>query len=146
MKMYGTSASIPIDSMKTLASGTTGLNVDLNNGAAQILIPAGFTMPSNTGVIAYPIGFLPDPMYGSLLKAQVKQPDASTEVYQVGGGELPIAATITIRTKVKGAVNIYCWDEDTRKISLVASASAENGGVTFATKQLGNFIITTGTI
>lgn len=146
VKMYGASACLTIDNMKTLASGTTGLNVDLNNGAAQILIPAGFTMPGSAGVIAYPIGFLPDPVYSGLLKTQVKQSDASTEVYQVGGGELPTAATITIKTKVKGAVNIYCWDEDTRKISLVASASAENGKVAFSTKQLGNFIITTGTI
>jgi len=146
VKLYGLSASLSIDTMEAIATGKTGLKVNLDNGAAEVLIPAGFTMPKNTGVLAYPLGHQKDPYGANLMKDAVKEDSAKTEVHKLGGGTLPTTATVTIKTKLTGAVNIYRWDEDTRKAALVASATASGGKVTFAAKQLGNFIITTGTI
>jgi len=146
VKLYGLSANLSVDTMETLATGKTGLKVNLDNGAAEVLIPAGFQMPQNPGVLAYPLGHQKDPYGANLMKAAVKGDNAKTEIHKLGGGTLPTTATVTIKTKLTGAVNIYRWDEATRKTALVASATAQGGKVTFAAKQMGNFIITTGTI
>lgn len=146
VKLYGMEAAITKENMELLASGSTGLQVNLDNGAVEILIPAGFTMPPSKNVFAYPLGHQLEPMYSFLMREAVKEPDAQTEVHLLGGGELPVAATVTMKTKVKGPVNVYYFNPETWRVSYLTSATAENGKVTFATKQLGNLIITTGTI
>ena len=147
-KLYGLGASLSVDTMATLADSKVGLRANLDNGAAEIVIPGGFTMPTGTGVLAYSLGFQKEPLYTNLMTADVaaKNPDAKTEVYKVGGGTLPTTATLTIKTKITGRVNIYYWNEETRRYTLIASPTAENGKVTFATKQLGNLVVTTGAI
>lgn len=145
-KMYGIGASLSIKSMATVSDASVSLNVSLDNGAAEILIPAGFTMPNEPGVIGYSVGYQKDPLYTGLMTRQVKGDNAKTEVYRLGGGTLPTTATVTVKTKLTGSVNIYTWDEDTRRSTLLATATAEGGKVKFDTKQMGNMIITTGTI
>ena len=54
--------------------------------------------------------------------------------------------TVTIKTKLDGKVNVYYWNDETKKATLIASPTAADGRVTFATKQLGHLILTTGTI
>lgn len=146
VKLYGWGAGLSLETMRTLAEGTTGLRVNLNNGAAQVLIPAGFTMPNIPGVLGYNLAYQKDPWQSSLMKALVKDPDANTETHLLGGGELPTAATVTLKTGLTGTVNVYHWDPTTRRVTFLAAGSAESGRVTFATKQLGNLILTDGTI
>lgn len=146
VNMYGMSARISVDGMKTMADASVSLRVNLDGGAAEVLIPGGFPLPDNPGVLYYTVGFQQDPLYSNLMRAGVKEVDARTEVYRLGGGELPTTVTVTLKTKLKGPVNIYRWNEDTRRATLLATAAAEGGKVTFATKQLGNLIVTTGTI
>lgn len=146
VKLFGLSASLPVDALETIAEGTIGLRVVLDNGAAEVLIPAGFRMPAGTGVLAYGLGWQAEPLYSNLMRADVKEEGAKTEVYKLGGGTLPTTATITLKTKLTGKINVYRWNEDTRRVALVASPAAEGGRVTFAAKELGNFILTTGTI
>ena len=147
-KLYGLGASLSVDTMATLAGSKVGLRANLDNGAAEVVIPGGFTMPTGTGVLGYSLGFQKEPLYTNLMTADVaaKNPDAKTEVYKVGGGVLPTTATVTIKTKIAGKVNVYYWNEATRRYTLIASPTAENGKVTFATKQLGSLVVTTGTI
>lgn len=146
VKLYGWGAGLSLETMRTLAEGTTGLRVNLNNGAAYVLIPAGFTMPNIPGVLGYNLAYQKDPWQSSLMKALVKDPDANTETHLLGGGELPTAATVTLKTGLTGTVNVYHWDPTTRRVTFLAAGSAESGRVTFATKQLGNLILTDGTI
>lgn len=146
MKLYGISAYLSVEMMETLSESGVGLRVTLDGGAAELLIPPGFAMPDAVGVVYYTIGFQQDPLYAGLMKRQVNGADAKTEVYKLGGGVLPTAATVTLKTGLTGPVNIYHWNEDTREAALLAAATAENGKVTFAARQLGNLIITTGAI
>ena len=77
----------------------------------------------------------------------VKGDTAKTETCKLGGNVvLPTTATVTIKTKLDGKVNVYYWNDETRKTTLIASPTAADGKVTFATKQLGHLILTTGTI
>ena len=145
-KLYGAGASLSLKSMATVADASVSLNVSLDNGAAEVLIPAGFTMPSTPGVVGFSIGYQQDPLYANLMTRQVKGDNAKTEVCKLGGGTLPTTATVSVKTKLTGPVNIYYWNEDTRKATLLATATAENGKVSFATQQMGNMIITTGTV
>ena len=146
VKMYGLNASLSVDTMETLAAGKTGLNVTLDNGAAGVLVPAGFPMAREPDRLGYSLGWQKDPLNTNLMKSAVKGDNAKTEVYKLGGGTLPTTATVTLKTKLTGKVNVYHWDEDTRKATLIASPTADSGKVTFAAKRLGNFILTTGTI
>lgn len=147
VKLYGFGAGLSLETMRTLAEGSTGLRVNLDNGAAQVLIPAGFPMPNIPGVLGYALGYQKEPSWeGNLMRALVKDPDALTETHRLGGGELPVAATVTLKTKLSGSVNVYYWDASTRKAAFLASGNAQNGKVSFATKQLGNLIVTNGTI
>lgn len=147
VKLYGTSAYLSLESLTSLATGATSLNVSLDNGAVEILIPAGFTMPANSGMLAYPIGYQKDPIYSNLVATLVKGADAKSEILRVGGDlTLPTAATVTVKTKLTGAVNVYTWDEATRRVRFLTTATAGNGKVNFATKQLGGLLITSGTI
>lgn len=147
VKLYGFDAGLSLEMMRTLAEGSTGLRVNLNNGAAQVLIPAGFDMPNIPGVLGYTLAYQKEPSWeSSLMRALVNDPNALTETHRLGGGELPTSATVTLKTRLSGTVNIYFWDPNTRKATLLTSAAAQSGKVTFATKQLGNLIITTGTV
>lgn len=146
VKLYGIDAYLSVDSMETMADASVGLQVNLNNGAAGILIPGGFPFVDEPMRMSYLLGYKKDPYNTDLMKSFVRTPDAKTEVYKLGGGTLPTTATVTLKTKLTGPVNIYHWDEDTRRVTLLTTTTAGNGKMIFATKQLGNLIITTGTI
>lgn len=146
VKLYGFDVSLSIDMMRTLAQGSTGLKVNLNNGAAHVLIPPAFDFPSSPGVLGYDLAYQSEPMYNYLMRALVKGDNTLTETHRLGGGQLPTPATITLKTKLAGTVNVYHWDESTRKATFLTTGNAEAGKVTFATKQLGNLIVTNGTI
>ena len=147
VKLSGLEASIYLDTMDLLATGKVGLKASINSGAAEVILPAGFTHTPEPGRFGYPLGFQKDPRGSDLMTELVKGDTAKTETYKLGGNVvLPTTATITIKTKLDGKVNVYYWNDETRKATLIASPTAADGRVTFATKQLGHLILTTGTI
>lgn len=139
-KLYGLNATLSLSTMETLAGSTVGLRANLDNGAAEVVIPGGFQMPTGTGVLAYSLGYQNEPLYTNLMRDAVG--DEKAQVCRLGGGVLPTDATITLKTKLTGQVNVYYWNEDTRRLTLIASSTAQGGKVTFASRQLGNLIIT----
>ena len=147
MKLHGLEASLSVDTMDLLADGKVGIKANINNGAAEIILPNGFQHTPEPGRFGYPLGFQKDPRDAELMKSAVKEEDAKTEAYKLGGNVvLPTTATVTIKTKLDGKVNIYYWNDETRKYTLLATPTAEDGKVTFATKQLGHLLVTTGTV
>ena len=147
VKLSGLEASLSLDTMDLLAGGKVGLKASINSGAAEVILPAGFTHTPEPGRFGYPLGFQKDPRGSDLMTELVKGDTAKTETYKLGGNVvLPTTATVTIKTKLDGKVNVYYWNDETRKATLIASPTAADGKVTFATKQLGHLILTTGTI
>ena len=147
VKLHGLEASLSVDTMDLLADGKVGIKANINNGAAEIILPNGFQHTPEPGRFGYPLGFQKDPRDAELMKSAVKEEDAKTEAYKLGGNVvLPTTATVTIKTKLDGKVNIYYWNDETRKYTLLATPTAEDGKVTFATKQLGHLLVTTGTV
>ena len=147
VKLSGLEASLSLDTMDLLAGGKVGLKASINSGAAEVILPAGFTHTPEPGRFGYPLGFQKDPRGSDLMTELVKGDTAKTETYKLGGNVvLPTTATVTIKTKLDGKVNVYYWNDETRKATLIASPTAADGRVTFATKQLGHLILTTGTI
>ncbi len=147
VKLHGLEASLSVDTMDLLADGKVGIKANINNGAAEIILPNGFQHTPEPGRFGYPLGFQKDPRDAELMKSAVKEEDAKTEAYKLGGNVvLPTTATVTIKTKLDGKVNIYYWNDETRKYTLLATPTAGDGRVTFATKQLGHLLVTTGTV
>ena len=147
VKLSGLEASLSLDTMDLLAGGKVGLKASINSGAAEVILPAGFTHTPEPGRFGYPLGFQKDPRGSDLMTELVKGDTAKTETCKLGGNVvLPTTATVTIKTKLDGKVNVYYWNDETRKATLIASPTAADGRVTFATKQLGHLILTTGTI
>ena len=147
VKLSGLEASLSLDTMDLLAGGKVGLKASINSGAAEVILPAGFTHTPEPGRFGYPLGFQKDPRDAELMKSAVKEEDAKTEAYKLGGNVvLPTTATVTIKTKLEGKINVYYWNDETRKYTLLATPTAEDGKVTFATKQLGHLLVTTGTV
>ena len=64
------------------------------------------------------------------------------------GGDMvmPTTVTVTLKTKLTGTVNVYYYNPETRKFTKLATTAAKDGKVTFATKQMGHLVLTTGTI
>ncbi len=147
VKLSGLEASLSLDTMDLLAGGKVGLKASINSGAAEVILPAGFTHTPEPGRFGYPLGFQKDPRGSDLMTELVKGDTAKTETYKLGGNVvLPTTATVTIKTKLEGKINVYYWNDETKKATLIASPTAADGKVTFATKQLGHLILTTGTI
>ena len=147
VKLYGLNASLSVPTVDLLANGKVGLKASINNGDAEVILPAGFIHTPEPGRIGYPLGFQKDPRDSDLMTGLVKGEGAKTETCKLGGNVvLPATATVTIKTKLVGKVNVYYWNDETRKATLIASPTAADGRVTFAASHLGNFILTTGTI
>ena len=84
---------------------------------------------------------------GADLAAAVKGEKAKTEVVKAGGDMvMPTTVTVTLKTKLTGTVNVYYYNDTTRRYTLLASPAAKDGKITFATKQMGTMVLTTGTI
>ena len=142
-----TAVPVKLSGLDLLAGGKVGLKASINSGAAEVILPAGFTHTPEPGRFGYPLGFQKDPRGSDLMTELVKGDTAKTETCKLGGNVvLPTTATVTIKTKLEGKINVYYWNDETKKATLIASPTAADGKVTFATKQLGHLILTTGTI
>lgn len=146
VKLYKIGASIPVPIMRMVAEGSTALMVDLDNGAAQLLIPPGFSMTDDPRRVYYPVGRWQSSYYTDLIQARIRGTGVRTEIHHLGGGTLPTAATVTLKSGLSGSFSVYHWDDATRKITFLTTGNAQDGKAVFATKQLGTLILTTGTI
>ena len=112
-----------------------------------VSIPGGFGKVNEPGRIYYPVDFSDSLATAADLAAAVKGEKAKTEVVKAGGDMvMPTTVTVTLKTKLTGTVNVYYYNPETRRYTLLASPVAKDGTITFATKQMGTMVLTTGTI
>lgn len=144
-KLTSGSAALSTDTMDTLGSHSGKLTVTVDK--MTVAIPGGFGKVNEPGRIYYPMDFSDNLANAGDLAAAVKGDKAKTEVVKAGGDMvMPTTVTVTLKTKLTGTVNVYYYNPETRRYTLLASPVAKEGKVTFATKQMGHLVLTTGTI
>lgn len=148
VKLSSGSAAISFDTANALGESKAALSARVDNGAMEVILPGGFGQVTEPGRIYYPFDFDRNPSIADEMKSAVKEEDARSEAVKAGGNMvLPTTATVTLRTKLEdGPVNIYYYNEETKKYTRLASATITDGYVTFATRQMGHMVLTTGTI
>lgn len=148
VKLSSGSAALSVDTANTLGENAVALSANVDNGAMEVILPGGFGQINEPGRIYYPLDLNTAPSCAEEMKAAVKgNEDTRTETVKAGGDMvLPTTATITLKTKLEGRVNIYYYNEETRRFTKLATASPADGKVTFATRQMGHLVLTTGTI
>lgn len=145
VKLTSGSAALATDTMDTLGSHGGKLTVTVDK--MTVAIPGGFGKVNEPGRIYYPMDFSASLANAADLAAPVKGEKAKTEVVKAGGDMvMPTTVTVTLKTKLTGTVNVYYYNPETRRYTLLASPTAKDGTITFATKQMGTMVLTTGTI
>ena len=145
VKLTSGSAALATDTMDTLGSHGGKLTVTVDK--MTVSIPGGFGKVNEPGRIYYPMDFSDNLANAADLAAPVKGDGAKTEVVKAGGDMvMPTTVTVTLKTKLTGTVNVYYYNPETRRYTLLASPVAKDGTITFATKQMGTMVLTTGTI
>lgn len=145
VKLYNDTAALAPGTMDLLGSGKGKIIATI--GKMTVTIPGGFGKTNEAGRVYYPLDFIDNPAQAASLAAPVKGEAAKTEVVKAGGDmAMPTSVTITLKTRLTGTVNIYYCSDDTGKYTLLASPVAKDGSITFATRQLGHLVLTTGTI
>ena len=145
VKLTSGSAALATDTMDTLGSHGGKLTVTVDK--MTVAIPGGFGKVNEPGRIYYPLDFSDSLANAADLAAAVKGEKAKTEVVKAGGDMvMPTTVTVTLKTKLTGTVNVYHYNDTTRRYTLLASPAAKDGKITFATKQMGTMVLTTGTI
>lgn len=148
VKLSSGSAALSLDTANVLGDSSVALSANVDNGAMEVVLPGGFGQINEPGRIYYPLDLNTAPSCAEEMKAAVKgDEDTRTEAIKAGGDmTLPATATITLKTKLEGTVNVYYYNEDTRRFTKLATTSAKEGKITFTTKQMGHLVLTTGTI
>ena len=145
VKLVSGSAALSTDTMDTLGGHGGKLTVTVDK--MTVVIPGGFGKVTEPGRIYYPLDFTSSLPNASDLAAAVKGDKAKTEVVKAGGNMvMPTTVTVTLKTKLEGTVHVYHYNEETRRYTLIASPVAQDGKITFTTKQMGVMVLTTGTI
>ncbi len=145
VKLTSGSAALSTDTMDALGGHSGKLTVTVDK--MTVAIPGGFGKVNELGRIYYPMDFSDNLANAGDLAAAVKGDKAKTEVVKAGGDMvMPTTVTVTLKTKLTGTVNVYYYNPETRRYTLLASPVANDGKITFATKQMGHLVLTTGTI
>lgn len=145
LKVTNGAAGIAVTTVDTLGNYHTTLTIQ--NDKMTVSIPGGFGKVNEPGRIYYPMDFSDNLANAADLAAPVKGDGAKTEVVKAGGDMvMPTTVTVTLKTKLTGTVNVYYYNPETRRYTLLASPTAKDGTITFATKQMGTMVLTTGTI
>ena len=145
LKVTNGSAGIGLTTMDTLGNYHTTISVQ--NGSMRVDIPGGFGKVTEPGRIYYPMDFMDNLANAAELAAPVKGDNAKTEVVKAGGDMvMPTTVTVTLKTRLTGTVRVYYYNPETRRYTLIASPTAQDGKITFATRQMGTLVLTTGTI
>ena len=145
VKLTSGSAALSTDTMDTLGGHGGKLTVTVDK--MTVTIPGGFGKVTEPGRIYYPLDFTASPANADDAAAAVKGTNAKTEVVKAGGDMvMPTTVTVTLKTRLTGTVRVYYYNPETRRYTLIASPTAQDGKITFATRQMGILVLTTGTI
>jgi len=137
--------ALSTDTMELLGRGSSSVGLQAKLSRMTVTIPGGFGQITEKGRISYPLIYEEDPASGDAMKAAVK--DGKSEAVKAGGDmRMPADVTVSLKTRLTGSVNVYYYNELTRKFTLLGTATPENGWLTFATRQMGNLLLTTGAI
>lgn len=133
------------------APSNVGIKFTVKNGfygaSADITVPGGFGAIKEAGRVVFPMSYKEKADGNDLMLKYVKTEGATSFTSQIGVNyKLPVAATISLKTKIKdgASVNVYNFDADTNKFVLVGTPKIVDGKVAFSTQLMGQFLITTG--
>lgn len=145
LKLYNGSAAIDTFTMDALGESNGQLVV--RNGKMTVSIPGGFGRVNEPGRIYYPLDCDDDVSDAKDIAGAAKGENIETQVIKAGGDMvMPTTVTLTLRTRLTGAIQVYHYDKETGKYTLLASTAEKDGEITFTTWQLGCMVLTTGRI
>ena len=147
VKLTTGSANLYVGTADLIGSGKVGLLANVNNGAMTVLLPGGFGKVSEAGRVYYPLDFESSPRYAAEMLSAVQGENAKSEAVKAGGWmTMPATVTVSLKTRLEGKVNVYLYNPETGKYTLLASPTAKDGRITFGTRQMGYMVLTTGRI
>lgn len=147
VKLTTGSANLYVGTADLIGSGKVGLLANVNNGAMTVLLPGGFGKVSEAGRVYYPLDFESNPRYAAEMLSAVQGENAKSEAVKAGGWmTMPATVTVSLKTRLEGKVNVYLYNPETGKYTLLASPTAKDGRITFGTRQMGYMVLTTGRI
>ncbi|MCI8815872.1 MAG: hypothetical protein HFF15_03465 [Angelakisella sp.] len=147
VKLTTGSANLYVGTADLIGSGKVGLLANVNNGAMTVLLPGGFGKVNEAGRVYYPLDFESNPRYAAEMLSAVQGENAKSEAVKAGGWmTMPATVTVSLKTRLEGKVNVYLYNPETGKYTLLASPTAKDGRITFGTRQMGYMVLTTGRI
>jgi hypothetical protein len=147
VKLTTGSANLYVGTADLIGSGKVGLLANVNNGAMTVLLPGGFGKVSEAGRVYYPLDFESNPRFADDMLSAVQGEGAKSEAVKAGGWmTMPATVTVSLKTRLEGKVNVYLYNPETGKYTLLASPTAKDGRITFGTRQMGYMVLTTGRI
>lgn len=147
VKLTTGSANLYVGTADLIGSGKVGLLANVNNGAMTVLLPGGFGKVNEAGRVYYPLDFESNPRYAAEMLSAVQGENAKSEAVKAGGWmTMPATVTVSLKTRLEGKVNVYLYNPETGKYTLLASPAAKDGRITFGTRQMGYMVLTTGRI
>lgn len=138
-----------VTNLSLLGKLGTNVGLEIKQTGLDILLPGGFGAVTEVGRFSFPMAFNKVAANKAAMLAAVKGEGALSFTCTIGGNAtLPTIATMTLTTDIKkdGNVNVYRFDTATGKLVFVAKSKVAGGKVIFDTKQLGQFMVTTGTL
>ncbi|MEG1390365.1 MAG: hypothetical protein RSD07_08365 [Angelakisella sp.] len=145
----GSSGALGITEMATLAKLPSTVGIQIKQSGAEMILPGNFKNTTEVGRFAYPMAYSTTAENKAQLLAALKDAKSSAFTCTLGGYvKLPVTATISLNTSLKGSgeVNVYVYNPTSGKPVFLCKARLLNGVVTFATNQLGQYMITSGTV
>lgn len=147
VKLTTGSANLYVGTADLIGSGKVGLLANVNNGAMTVLLPGGFGKVNEAGRVYYPLDFESSPRYAAEMLSAVQGENAKSEAVKAGGWmTMPATVTVSLKTRLEGKVNVYLYNPETGKYTLLASPTAKDSRITFGTRQMGYMVLTTGRI
>ncbi|MEG0754626.1 MAG: hypothetical protein RR461_12390, partial [Angelakisella sp.] len=143
------SGALGITEMATLAKLPRTVGIKIKQSGAEMILPGNFQNTTEVGRFAYPMAYSTTAENKAQLLAALKDAKSSAFTCTLGGYvKLPVTATISLNTSLKGSgeVNVYVYNPTSGKPVFLCKARLLNGVVTFATNQLGQYMITSGTV
>lgn len=147
VKLTTGSANLYVGTADLIGSGKVGLLANVNNGAMTVLLPGGFGKVNEAGRVYYPLDFESNSRFAAEMLSAVQGENAKSEAVKAGGWmTMPATVTVSLKTRLEGKVNVYLYNPETGKYTLLASPTAKDGRITFGTRQMGYMVLTTGRI
>jgi hypothetical protein len=140
VKIYNSANAIFLKTMNLLG-GNSEASLTVFIGDMSVTIPGGFGTVTEAGRIYYPMTYRKSFREASVMKALAG--DVKCEAVEAGGSMvMPTSVTVTLNTRLEGTVYVYLYDENSGKLTYVASSAEKDGKITFTTTRLGHFLLT----